>query len=232
MNNKYLIKKFFRNELTKEEAKLFSQKKEDPLFLEELENEIIAIQSRKQLKQKLQGVGKDINNSKKARKKFFPLSIAASVILLIGAFFFFSHSPNNQELFNEYYNTYPNIYTQKGSENENKTIFEKTMILYDAKQYSLAKQNFEVIAAKNTLSDAESFYYGATLLELKNTKQAIQQFNGIANDSPLYKDAQWYLALSYIQVNNIDLAKTTLQNLQNKVSIKKQEKIISLLNQL
>jgi len=232
--DRYLIKKFLRNELTSEEKVAFTNRKEDATFLEALENEMIAVQSRQELKKKLQGIGADHKVQKtNTPKRFAPLGIAASVILLLGTFFFFNQGVNNQELFEEHYTSYPNIYTQKGTSDNDKTLFEKTMILYDAKQYPLAKQNFETLNSERELTDGEQFYYGITLLELDDTKTALTQFKNINNTaSPLYKDAQWYLALCYVQENNVDQAKLVLTELQEIVGKKKQEEIKTILNQL
>jgi len=232
--DRHLIKKFLRNELTKEEKILFTARKEDTSFLEALENEMIAVQSRQELKKKLQGIGADHKKQKTTTpKRFAPIGIAASVILLLGAIFFFNQDVNNQELFDDYYTSYPNIYSQKGTSDDDKTLFEKTMILYDAKQYPLAQQNFETINSERELTDGEQFYYGITLLEVNNTKTALAQFKNMTNTaSPLYKDAQWYLGLCYVQENDVDKAKIVLTELQKIVGKNKQEEIKTILNQL
>jgi len=233
-SDKQLIKKFLRNELSKDEKAAFTARKEDTSFLEALENEMIAIQSRQELKKKLQGIGADHKTQQNTTpKRFAPLGIAASVILLLGTIFFFNQGINNQELFEEHYSSYPNIYTQKGTSDDDKTLFEKTMILYDAKQYKLAQQNFETINSERELTDGEHFYYGITLLELNTPKAALVQFKNITDtSSPLYKDTQWYLALTYIKENDVDKAKVVLTELQDIVGKKKQEEIKTILNQL
>jgi len=232
--DKQLIKKFLRNELTPEEKVAFTTRKEDTSFLEAIENEMIAVQSRQELKKKLQGIGADHKTQKKTTpKRFAPLGIAASVILLLGTIFFFNQGVNNQELFDDYYTSYPNIYTQKGASDDDKTLFEKTMILYDAKQYPLAQQNFETINSERELTNGERFYYGITLLEVNDTKNALAQFKNISNtSSPLYKDAQWYLALCYVKGNHVNKAKVVLTKLQEIVGTKKQDEIKTILNQL
>jgi len=228
--DRQLIKKFLRDELSKDEKTAFTIRKEDPSFLEALENEMIAVQSRQTLKKKLQGISADHKVPK--NKKFAPLGIAASVILLLGCFFFFNQSGNNQELFDDYYASYPNIYTQKGTSSNDKTLFEKTMLLYDAKQYKLAQQNFETINSERKLTNGEHFYYGITLLEVNDTKTALTQFKNINTPSPLYKDAQWYLGLCYLKENNPDQTKVVLSKLQEIVGNKKQKEIETILNQL
>jgi len=231
--DRQLIKKFLRNELSPKEKTAFTTRKEDTIFLEVLENEMIAVQSKQELKKKLQAISADLKTQKKTTpKRFAPLSVAASVILLLGAIFFFNQGASNQELFDDYYTSYPNIYAQKGASSDHKTLFEKTMILYDAKQYPLARQNFESINSERKLTDGEQFYYGITLMELDKVKLAIQQFKNIPNSSPLYKDAQWYLALSYLKVNDTYNAKNILNKVTKSVGTKKREEINNLLQHL
>ena len=92
------------------------------------------------------------------------------------------------------------------------------------------QQNFEAINSERELTDGEQFYYGITLLELNDTKTALAQFKNITDTaSPLYKDAQWYLALCYVQENNVDQAIVVLTELQDIVGKKKQKEIKGLL---
>lgn len=61
------------------------------------------------------------------------------------------------------------------------------------------------------------FYQGASYLHLTNSKSAIEKFQEVrhytSEKEQLYYDATWYLAMAYIQNNNLKEAGTLLQQL-------------------
>jgi len=220
VNDKYLIIKFLKQSLTKEEALLFASRKEDSEFIKKLENEIITIKNRSLLKERLKTISnQNTVNKKKQKSKYLFIGIAASITLFI-VLNIFNQSPNNHTLYDTFYTTYPNIYIKKGVENSSLSVFEKAMSYYDSKDYIAAKKVFEDISTKRALNENESFYHAMTLMELNKHESAEKELRSI-NDiaSPFYTEAKWYLALNLIKRNKKDEAIKTLESiLKSKLS--------------
>lgn len=235
ITDRHLIKKFLRNELSNEEAMHFKTRKEDIQFIEALENEIILVKNRSLLKERLQEISTAPSSNKKQKSKFVYIAIAASIALLITLQLFNNRSLSSQEVYNSFYETYPNVYNQKGTKGSSVSNFQKAMQFYNAKDYTSAKNTFEAISKTNDLKDNELFYYGITLMEINEHHVSEKQFRLIKNtNSPYYIEAQWYLALSLIKENKKQVAKTILETIleSNSIGQKRKKEVIQLLDKI
>lgn len=225
MNKEDLISNYFENNLSKENQIEFDDLLEkDNDFAKEVAyqknlKKAITLNERARLKQKLQGF-----EAEKAQKKTFKWQyIAASVVIFIGSFWFFNQSPNSQELYNQYYQTYPNT-VAPAVRGENSTDLKTAAFSeYDAGNYSKAYQLFlDIYNSEN--QDYALFYGSLCLMELNRHQEALTLLNRFdttkSNDfTPFIK---WYKALSYLKLeeNNKSIALlkelSTTQNPQQK----------------
>ena len=152
----------------------------------------------------------------------YSLAIAASLILIfisIQAYTFFTLSPG--KLFSGNYRSYE-LNTARSSGTEPTTI-EKT---YQEKKYS------EVAALAENSTDIEANFLGAmSNMELKNISKAIEEYkkaitlNEAANTNIFKDEAEYYLALAYVQNKNYKQALDLMQKIHNNPNHLYHEKI-------
>lgn len=138
-------------------------------------------------------------------------SIAA--IFLIGFFLFKNFTnPSNVDLYNDYKNDWQELpsLTLRG-DNSHLTDIET---LFKQKNYTKVLALLETSQKNNSkFTDPQLLIYlGITQLELDKNNEAVETFNKLlqGNNLDAYK-GHWYLALSYLKLNNTSLAKQELQ---------------------
>jgi hypothetical protein len=121
MDKEQLIVLYFENKLSEEEQKMFYDfLKNDAAFASEVrfqENvkKAITLSNRNQLKQKLQS----FENKKIAKKSYALWYVAATFLLFFGGgFWFLNQNTDTAVLYDEYYQSYPNVIapTVRGNE--------------------------------------------------------------------------------------------------------------------
>ena len=234
ISDKELIEKFLRGELQEEEKLVFDVRKKEAAFMQLLEEAIISYQGRLELKKQLQKIGSEITSEshKSNRSSFAWISgIAASVLLLFGIYFFNSTELSTSELFDTYFEAYPNAYTIKGNTTD-ESLSKKAFNFYDTANYQDAITTFEEITAKRALNSSEHFYYGISLLSVEATEKAKHQFKQVTAAHPLYNEAQWYTSLSLIKQDSVSKAKAILNNTELQFSTNRKKNVKDLLDQL
>ena len=151
------------------------------------------------------------------------IAVAASLILLIGAYFIFqTASPSAEKVFASNYSTYELITLR---DNDPETPVEKA---YRAKNYN---EVLRIHDAGEDHSPTGEFLCGASALEVKNFPKAIKCFNEVLDASrqtglPLLKDeAEYYLSLAYIRNHNYTEALGLMESIQKDPAHKYNEKI-------
>ncbi|WP_298515060.1 hypothetical protein [uncultured Kordia sp.] len=234
ISDKELIEKFLRGELLDNEKLIFNTRKEDQAFLILLEEAVISYQGRLNLKEKLKNIGKELSTEKpKTNQKslYWISGIAASILLLFSLYFLVNQQVNSSELFDTYFEAYPNAYTTKGTTEDN-TLSKKAFDFYDVAKYKSAATAFEEIAKKRALNSSEHFYYGISLLSTDAIEKAKYQFKQVTTMHPLYNEAQWYTSLSLIKQDSLAKAKTILTQTQSIFSTSRKINVKNLLNEL
>jgi tetratricopeptide (TPR) repeat protein len=142
--------------------------------------------------------------SKVVSLKWLTYLVAASVVLLVGLFIF---NPGSKPDFNEY-NQYENAYlTERGEGIDN---LKQAEIAFNAKNYKAAIPLFETILKENKTAEIQ-YFYGISLLETNQIKQAEAVFNEIKSGNSIYKDkAIWSLALAKLKQKDYKAAKEIL----------------------
>lgn len=149
-------------------------------------------------------------------------AIAASFLLLLVSIMLLwqlqsNHPLSNEELFAQYSDTYPLNEDLRGSDS---TIsdFEKGIQQYQANNFDAATEIFEILLAKNEQDMSLSFCLANAYFN-QNPPQfdlASKQFQKIiTNDSSIYvPKAKWYLALIWLQKEELEKAKKLLKEVE------------------
>jgi len=229
-----LIKLFLSNSLSENQRLLFFKRKEDPIFIEKLESSIIQYKGRLDLKKQLQDIGKTINTEYSTKHKKHPINykIAASIVTIIGLSFYFYQNNNvsSQDLYNEYFTVYPNIYSTKGDSKSNE--FNRALLEYDKGDYLSAQKIFKNMGKSKTLNSSEEFYYGISLLMIDSAKSSKKRLKSVSKSHPLYSEALWYMGLILVKQDSISLAKEILNKNGMRFSNARKKDIKKLLKKL
>lgn len=234
ISNKELIEKFLRGTLLESEKHVFNERKKEEDFMKLLEETIISYQGRLELKEKLQGIGNELKTKSSKGK---PISIvwisgiAASLLLLLGVYFFRDTNYSSNQLFDKYFEAYPNAYTIKGNSDDT-SLSKKAFNFYDAGNYILAVDMFKKISDERSLNSSEHFYYGISLLATQKLEEAKSQLKKVTSIHPLYNEARWYTSLSLIKQDSLVKAKKLLNETKSEFSSNRQKNVNQLLDQL
>ncbi|MCF6223728.1 MAG: hypothetical protein L3J34_08375 [Flavobacteriaceae bacterium] len=213
MNDFELIDKYFENNLTPKEQRIFNELlnnnedfKEEFLFQKDLKK-IIALDQRENLKSTLQGFENKIEKEVKILflpKKWFA---AASIILLLGLGTWFvndTYFPSNQKIYATNFVAYRNIIQPVVRSSEVNTIEYKAFVAYENRECHKALNLFN--STVNSKEEYIQFYKAMCYLSLSKPSNAINLLLPIAtstnkNDSKInFKEiANWYLALAYLK---------------------------------
>ena len=238
MKRESLIVKFFENTLSEEERLEFEtlmdsdeEFKKEVAFREELAS-VITLDDREAIKQELQALEQPT-----IQRKSWLLPIAASLVVLLGisSFWFFGNqTASPEDLFNTHFEPYRNIVEPIVRGDANESIEVKAFAAYEQKDYGLALSYLNVLLKEDSNNNTLRFYKANVLLQLNKGKEAADIFkeNLKLSDTLLEKN-QWYLALSYIKLNQFDLAKQQLDELiKNPKSDYKKKEATFLLKKL
>lgn len=218
MENEDLLHKYFEQQLSEEEKVLFaSLLQNDAAFAKEVEyqknvKKAITLNEREAIKQKLK--------SYEAKPKFrtaYWLS-AAVVILFLGGLTWFQLQPSSPEkLFQEYYQSYPNVVAPTVRGESERNLKSDAFYEYDSRNYEKSLTLFSKIYADEGV-DYALFYKAMSLLELKRYSEAIASFDEFktTDNNAFSPFVKWYKALSYLKLNEKEKAVELLKELSEK----------------
>lgn len=163
-------------------------------------------------------IGEAIRNRNQQSAKIRPinwkrgLAIAASVALLVFAYFFYTNPASNDAMYANYYETY-NISAGSRSDNMGQEISAATSA-YKAKNYQQALTQFEAIYAA-TQDTKWLLAQGLSQMELQQFDAALNSFQPlIQQKDPLYlEQALWYAALCHLKNSNTAQSQALLEQL-------------------
>mgnify|MGYP000542504601 FL=1 len=146
------------------------------------------------------------------------MSIAASIAILIGGFWFFNKPKSNEALFNKYYIEDRGLETNMG-ESDNYT-FDDAMVDYKQKKYNLAIGKWNILLKNKPENDTLNYFLGVAHLANKNENEAINYLKEVtkATESEFLNEAYFYLGLSYLKMDNTDLAIEYFEKSNSKTS--------------
>ena len=150
------------------------------------------------------------------------LSIAASVLLILGfvGVLRFQRPSPSQELFQQYFDPYPVMSVVRG----NTANGLDPLQIYSAGKY---EQFVELLSSQRnaTLKKFKSsklqLAYGNALLAISQPEKAIEVLGQIMQGEDHFLDAQWYLALAHLRLQDYDKSQALLEQLVRQPSIYK-----------
>ena len=212
--------------------------KERNIFEEKLKDNVTLRQQVKDTEMILFGVRKAIFKNKakdfhkelihedsniKAETKVFKLnfkyvSIAASVLILVGSFWFFNQSNSNQALFDKYYTEDRGLETNMGETNN--YTFDDAMVDYKRGKYNTAINKWNTLLKNKPKNDTLNYFLGVAHLANNNENEAVKYLKTAikTNKSAFINEAYFYLGLSYLKMENSDLAKEYLEKSNSEIS--------------
>ena len=148
--------------------------------------------------------------------------VAATILLIVvaGGFLFqniFQLTKTDTDLFTTYYKSYPSNLLTRG---ENNDAYNEIVSLYNEKDFVTAIVLLEQQLVDKPNDTTSKMLLGNSYLSVEPAKieEAINIFKSLADDKEsMYREtAQWYLALSYIQNKENELAEPILKSLSLK----------------
>ena len=176
-------------------------------------------QSRVELKGYLNELDKEGATYKMRHRWTYTLGIAASISLIcITTYLIFFGESRSDKLYDQFYETYPNIVEAKTREEAETDLRQKAFYAYQDAEYEKARSLFQQLLADDPSSGEFNLYQGLTYLELNEPQQALKYFKKIINNtSSSYIDqAQWYASLAALKLNDKDMALTYTKSLSLK----------------
>ena len=211
------IERYLKNTMTTKERDIFEEKlKNNPTLRQQVKDtETILFGVRKAIfKNKAKDFHKELiheDSHIKAETKVFKLnfkylSIAASVVILVGSFWFFKVSNSNQALFDKYYIEDRGLETNMG-ETDNYT-FDDAMVDYKRGKYNTAIEKWTVILKNKPKNDTLNYFLGVAYLANKNESEAVKYLKAAVktNKSTFINEAYFYLGLSYLKLDDTNSA--------------------------
>jgi hypothetical protein len=224
MDKDLLLDKYFEGNLSEEEKHKFNELlSNDSDFKAEFEFQkkakvAVSLSERKKLKSQLN----DIENSlKQKNNNKIWLSIAASILIFLslGSIFVWNSSAKNDNLYADFYETFPNIEAPTTRGESTLNVKSKAFFAYDSKEYKKAKELFsEIYKAEKT--DYAIFYIGLSEMELNEHKKAINTFSLFEGDAHnnFYYYVKWYKSLCYLKENDMENCKKLLIEVANNTN--------------
>lgn len=204
LRNKYIQGKLSEPERQAFEQKLTSQEKEELAFELGVRDEIV----RKELREKIAG----FEEGNKRKKMINPtvISIAASVFLVASSIFYLNKE--EESLFEQYYDPYPNYELTTTRSEENLSNRGMAYAAYDAGDYKVAIEEFNKL---EILVPADYFFRGASYLQIMDYNSALVDFQKVIElEDPGYKTPSiWYTALIHVKAGNKEKAIPLLEEL-------------------
>ncbi len=134
-------------------------------------------------------------------------SVAASIVIVLGAWIFMQSSKPVFSDYNQYENAY---FTERGDVNANMILAQDA---FNAKNYKEAIAAFEIILKEKSTPEIE-LYYGISLLEINKLKEAEVVFNKLKSGTSIYKNkATWSLALLKLKLKDYDACEGLLKTI-------------------
>jgi tetratricopeptide (TPR) repeat protein len=226
-----LIEKYFENQLSEEENVLFKTyltNDEDFKTTFEFEKSVknsIHFLERDSLKSMLKGFEEQPLKKPFRLNNWLWMSVAAMVIIGLFVWLSSENQSNSQELYLSYYQSYPNVVAPvvRGENIQDEKL--KAFEAYEQEKYQLASTLFHQIFNK-TKEEYAIFYESQCYFSLGETQKGISLIETkIFTDEkyPFKTQQQWYLALGYLKLGEIEKAKKYLQVLINYDNIQKQK---------
>lgn len=238
MENEAYIEAYLLGQLSPEEKAKFEERlSKDNAFKQEVklyQNLLEGIRDvgRNDLKKELQDLEKEftqIEGQTFNLRPTFLIGVAAAICLILIPLYIF-YTPNS--LFDQYFEPYDNFVASVERGETATNPYQQAFQAYENADYAQAIEVFESLTAPQKNEEAVIFYLGLSYLAQKITDPAkVKLLQVIAMNRDFKEQAQWYLALAYVQDNQKNEARSLLQKHIQSSKFQK-AKAQELLNQL
>lgn len=243
-----LIESYLQESLSKTDRLAFEKRlAEDPDFAEEFSlhkqgRQLIQLSGREALMQRLDS---RFESAKQQEGKVIPLyqrrslQVAAAVLLIIVAGFWVMNNLNSsspEQLFANYMENPKTSEVRDVFVPEQQSAWNKAISAFEGEDFAQATPILETL-----LEDLEfvkqsggqaSLYLGISYLNLGEPSKAIEAFSGASSSSIYFDQIQWYRALAHLKANQLEEAKTALQQIVDTPSHYKQTQAKELLEKI
>jgi hypothetical protein len=167
-------------------------------------------------------VKRRIDRKQKSQNKIVKYIVISAACL--STFFIFnlfnSEKSIADRVFDTHFSLYPNLFPIQRGDDQN-SLFIKGMQAYESSNLTEAKSYLTQVKKTEENYDIASFYLAVIYLKEDNLQQAKPLFQNTIDkkNEVLIIPSKWYLALTYLRLNEIELMNTVLQDLQNSNSI-------------
>jgi tetratricopeptide (TPR) repeat protein len=221
MNHEELIEKYFTKSLNTDEQSLFDQLmqtndafREQVVYEEEVQK-AITMNERQALKEKLQSF-----ETKKPKRNYTVWCAAASFAVMLGiGFWTFSNDVDTNAVYEEYYQSYPNVVAPTVRGENSTDIKSEAFYSYDSGDYSKALRLFSKLYDSEK-EDYSLFYKSLSLMELKRYDEALSSFEqfDLQKNNGFTPYVKWYKALTLVKLEQEEKALVLLQELANSTN--------------
>jgi len=148
---------------------------------------------------------------------------AAAIIafILIGSVVVLtSGKMTNEELIGKFYKPYEAAAASRSQQAVANEDYSRGLEYYNIRDYRNAELYFGKVVSSDRKYIESTMYYGVSKYEEKNYPEAVQKFRIVTDDGDnMYmEDAQWYLALCYLQTNEKEMAVNQLNLIKRSES--------------
>lgn len=239
--DRQLIDQYLLGQLTAEDRKTFDERMTDPEFEKELAIEtdlmpVFKVAGRSDIKAALQQLEAKKSNSTqkrppaKVRSLRTYLAVAASVAVLIIAFFFWPTSTSSDQLAASFLEPYPNVVVPivKGAPSEGQK--QEAYYAYETGDFERAIQKLDALPK----TDTSLFYLGISYLMIGDGANANLNLSEVLKyeGGRFEQEAQWYATLSNLQQSKLEPAKEILNTITQQEGHPYQKKAEELLQKL
>jgi tetratricopeptide (TPR) repeat protein len=233
----YYIERYNAGEMSETEKQWFekeidgNEKLRNEVNLRKRTDEILKNQNVMSLRNKLSEIEKKRSEQSATVDKFrIPVYIRYAAVIaalvLIGSLVIFpGKSLSNDEIMNQFYKTYEPALNQRSANSNADADFTLALEYYNTHDYNNAAKLFSKVIEKKPNDMQSVLLNGVSNFEDKKYPEAKQSFGKVIdNKNNLYIDqAQWYLALCYINTNEKDKAQRLLTIISKEDGIYKND---------
>lgn len=159
------------------------------------------------------------NNRKRLPMKY--AAVIASFIMAGSLFVYNSRNLSNQEIIDRFYTPYEATSASRSQQTIYNSDYSTALEYFNIHDYNNAALYFSKVLESDPKFIESTMLYGVSNFEEKNYPVAEQSFSKvISNNDNLYlEDAQWYLALCYLNTNEMTKAEKQLMMIRRSESI-------------
>ena len=212
----WFLKELEGNDNLRKEVEL--RKRTDKILIN---HDVISLRNKlSQIEMKRKEIAKPVSNS--GKNTYIRYAAVLAALVLIGTITLLPRkNPGNEELINKYYKVYEPPTSQRSAQSATDADFTLALEFYNTHDYDKAAIFFNKVL-ENKPNDMQTVLLkGVANFEEKKYPEAKLSFGKVIdNKDNLYVDqAQWYLALCYLQTNETEKAKMLFKMIANEKGI-------------